>query len=313
MDFDLVDPELRPMLDAFPALDISTERLPQLRQGLAAGLASLPANPMVDCEELRVDGAPGAPPVRLLVYRPRDKAARSGGGVLDIHGGGYVIGTPDMMRPVHEALVQDLGCVVVAVDYRLAPETPHPGPLDDCYAALRWFHAHADTLGVDRRRIGVTGLSAGGGLAAALALYVRDRDEKLLAFQHLIYPMIDDRTCVRDGSPHFGRYIWTPSDNRFGWAALLAGPPGAADVSPYAAPSRAEDLSNLPPTYIAVGALDLFLQEDLEYASRLAAAGVAIEVHVYPGAFHAFQNAPEARVSKIAERDSREALAIFLR
>ena len=209
----------------------------------------------------------------------------------------------------HRKRVADLGCVWVSVDYRLAPETPHPGPIDDCYAALSWLHHNAAELGVESSRIGVSGESAGAGLAASLALLARDRGEFPLAFQHLIYPMIDDRTSFRpDPHPYAGEFVWTNESNRYGWNALLSGAAGGSDVSAYAAAARAQDLKRLPPTFVAVGALDLFLEENLEYVRRLTRAGVPVELHVYPGAFHGFQRAEEAAVAVAAERDSRNAL-----
>ena len=151
-------------------------------------------------------------------------------------------------------------------------------------------------------------------MAAALALPARDRGEHRLAFQHLIYPMLDDRTCVRaDPHPHVGRFIWTPQMNLFGWTALLGRAPGSPDVSFYAAAARAQDLSKLPPTFISTGALDLFLDEDLDYGSRLLRAGVPVEIHVYPGSFHGFDFMADAGVSRAARRDSLAALARFLR
>lgn len=311
-DLTLVDPELRESLSLFPPLAFSAERLEEVRLMLAAIPRPEP-NPAIACEELRIDGPAGAPPVRILVYRPQDATAKPCAGILDIHGGGYVIGAPEMGRPAHESLVGELGCVIVAVDYRLAPETTFPGAVEDCYAALKWLHQQADALGVDRTRIGVSGISAGGGLAAALAVYVRDQGESLLAFQHLIYPMLDDRTCVREPNQHVGQYVWTQRDNHFGWKSLLGVEPGSAGVSPHAAAARADDLSRLPPTYLAVGALDLFLQENLDYVSRLAHAGVPVEAHVYPGAYHGFHIAQQSTVTRTAERDSRAALARFCR
>jgi acetyl esterase/lipase len=195
------------------------------------------------------------------------------------------------------------------VDYRLAPETPHPGPVEDCYAALKWLYTHADELGVDPKRIAIGGASAGGGLAAALGLLTRDRGEVPLVFQLLIYPMLDDRTVTTtDPHPYTGEFIWTAEANRFGWRSLLGQEPGGPDVSPYAAAARAESLAGLPSTFISVGALDLFLEEDIEYARRLIRAGVPTELHVYPGAYHGFNLTADAQVSQVAARDQLAAL-----
>jgi triacylglycerol lipase len=195
------------------------------------------------------------------------------------------------------------------VDYRLAPEVQHPGPVEDCYVALCWLHANAEALNVDRARIGVMGESAGGGLAAGLALLARDRGGPELAFQHLVYPMIDDRTCVMDNPhPYAGEFLWTRENNIFGWASLLGTAPGGPDISPYAAAARAENLTGLPPTFISTGAIDLFLEENMIYAQRLSRAGVAVELHVYPGAYHGFQLAAETRVASAAIRISLDAL-----
>jgi triacylglycerol lipase len=262
----------------------------------------------VGCTERKVAGPAGAPDVGVSIYRPRDSSERLPC-IFHIHGGGYVRGSAAELRPVHHKLAMEAHCVLVSVDYRLAPETRFPGAIEDCYAALSWLMGNADELGVDASRIGVMGESAGGGLAAALALLVRDRGQHTLAFQHLIYPMLDDRTCVTpDPHPHVGDFIWTPQSNDFGWSSLLGVAPGSPDVSPYAAAARAENLAGLPPAYIATGALDLFLEEDLEYGRRLMRHGVPVEMHVYAGAYHAFNIAPEAQVAVNARRDSLTAL-----
>jgi len=176
-----------------------------------------------------------------------------------------------------------------------------------------WLHANAGQLGLDPARIGIKGESGGGGFAAGAALYARDQQGPKFAFQHLIYPMIDDRTAVRkDLHPHVGEFVWTQENNYFGWRSLLGDEPGSADVSPYAAASRAADVSGLPPTYISVGGLDLFLEENMTYADRLSRAGVPVEFHMYPQAYHGFYRATDARVTQRAERDTREALRRFL-
>ena len=173
------------------------------------------------------------------------------------------------------------------VDYRLSPETAFPGPLDDCYAALKWTHDHADELGIDQARIAVQGESAGGGLAAGLALLARDRAEVPVAFQCLTYPMIDDGTAA-EPHPYTGEFVWTAESNRFGWGAFLGQKPGGDGVSCYAAAARATELAGLPPAWIAAAALDLFLEENLDYASRLLRAGVPTDVRVYSGVYHGF-------------------------
>jgi len=305
----LVDPELVEGLALLPTLDFSSVDIVAVRDGLAAmrGGAPVVEVPGVVTEEIFVPGPEGAP-VRVVVHRPRDAAGKVPA-ILHIHGGGYVIGEPGVGDVANKAIVRELGCAVFSVDYRLAPETVHPGPVEDCYAALRYVAGNAEALGVDATRIGVMGESAGGGLAAGLALLARDRAGPRIAFQHLIYPMIDDRTGVSgEPHPHTGEFVWTAEQNRYGWGALLGAAPGGADVSPYAAAARAEDLSGLPPAFIAVGTLDLFVEEDIEYARRLTRAGVPVELHVYPGAYHGFQLAGSARVTLAANRDSLEAL-----
>lgn len=306
----LVDPELLPMLELFPKTEFSLATLPSIRAALASGALSapIPENVPVTVTEKTVDGPQGAPPVRIVIYTPT-QAERPLPALFHVHGGGYVLGTPEMSAGPHRILAAELGCVIVSVDYRLAPETPHPGPIEDCYAALTWLFSYAAELGVDATRIGIAGESAGGGLAASLALLARDRGELSLLFQHLIYPMLDDRTCTAtDPHRYVGEYIWTRQSNLFGWSSYLGTQPGAANVSAYAAAARAADLTGLPATFIAVGALDLFLEENLEYGRRLMRAGVPVELHVYPGAFHGFQLAGNAAVSIAVERDSLAAL-----
>jgi acetyl esterase/lipase len=193
----------------------------------------------------------------------------------------------------------------VSVEYRLAPETPYPGPLDDCYAALRWTFAHAGEFGIDTTRIGIRGASAGGGSAAALALLARDRGDVAVAFQQLIYPMIDDRQTTPSSAWEVP--IWNPAANTLGWRAYLGDLYGAQDVPAYAAAARAMDLSGLPPAFVSVGTLDGFCDEDITYAQRLNHAGVPVELHVYPGAPHGFDMlAAGAEISKRARRDQRD-------
>ncbi len=311
---DLVDPELREALDQRPKLRLTTETLQKSRAFIlkAADAALKPDIPDLSVDEIFVDSSFGAPAIRVLSYRP-NKAEAPLPAILHVHGGGFVMGAPEMKDIDNRLLASELNCAIFSVDYRLAPDAPHPALLQDVYSVLLWLHSNARELELDQTRIGIKGESGGGGVAAAVALYARDQGRPRLAFQHLIYPMIDDRTAVRqDLNPHVGEFVWTNEHNFFGWQALLGTPPGSDGVSPYAAAARATDLSGLPPTFMAVGNLDLFLEENMIYADRLSRAGVPVEFHLYPGAYHGFQLAAQARVSIQAERDSRDALRRFL-
>lgn len=213
------------------------------------------------------------------------------------HGGGMIVGSVDLYEGMLKRQVKAAGVPFLAVDYRLAPEFPHPTPVEDCYAGLTWMAENAQRLGVDPSRIAIMGDSAGGGLAAGTALMARDRGGPALAKQILIYPMLDDRNTVLDEAiaPFL---VWSYDDNLTGWGALLGEARGSAHVSPYAAPARATELAGLPPAYIDVGDLDAFRDEDVAYAQRLIAAGVPTELHVHPGCPHAFEVlAPQADVS----------------
>jgi len=217
--------------------------------------------------------------------------------VLHIHGGGFVAGTVEEVIPKLQRLAREHDCVIVTVDYRLAPETRFPGALEDNYAALKWLYRSAPALGVDASRIAVAGESAGGGHAAMLAIAARDRGEVPIVFQLLIYPMLDDRTgSSRPVPPYIGAYIWVPASNRFGWDSLLGVAAGSRNVFAGAVPARTTNLAGLPPAFVGVGAIDLFVDENLEYARRLINSGVATQLCVVPGAYHGFDiiapNAP---------------------
>ena len=297
----LVAPELVPALEFFPDLDFS--------QGLEAFRGTfvsdrvLPAPPpallAVTCEERFIPGPLGPDSLRVLHYIPPGDAHAPRAALLHIHGGGYVLGVPEANDLSNRETALLLGVVIVSVDYRLAPETVWPGALEDCYAALTWMHDNAETLGIDPARIAIAGESAGGGHAAALALYAREKGGPTIRFQMLDAPMLDDRTgTTSDPHPHVGHFVWTPEKNRFGWEALLGMEPGGPDVPTEAVPARAADLSGLPPTFITVGALDLFLEEDMEFTRRLARAGVSAELHIVPGAYHGFamaQGSPQVK------------------
>ena len=219
--------------------------------------------------------------------------------LLHMHGGGFMMTDP-MWMPLLQGIATDCHCVVVSVDYRLAPETRYPGSLEDNYAALKWVHAHAAELGIDRSRIAVGGESAGGGHAASLAIHARDRNEVPIVFQLLIYPQLDDRTgSSHPAPPAIGHFMWTASANRFAWNSLLGVPAGSSRVPAAVVPARVASVAGLPPAWIGVGSINLFVEEDMEHAHRLIHAGIATELMVVPGAFHGFDLlAPDAEASK---------------
>ena len=307
----LVDPELLPLLEQ-PSIEVNASTLPVLREPMAALRSTAPAAPEIHCEEKFILGGDGQR-LRLLVYLP--SAAVRTGGLLSVHGGSFVMCTPEMHAAQSRYLAQRAGCVVVAVEYRLAPESPYPAGLMDCYAALRWMHTEGHSLGISPDRLAVFGDSSGGGLAAGLALLVRDRGELSLAAQFLLYPMLDDRTgstAETQPMPYTGEFIWTRQSNQFCWQAFLGKDKSDNDVPIYAAPGRAEVLAGLPPTFLGVGALDLFLSEDLQFAQRLLRDGIPTELHVYPGAFHAFTTADDkSAVSLQSRHDLWNAIARF--
>ena len=310
---DQLDPELRAVMEKLPAdrpLDLN--QLPaarvKMKKMVTAMLADLPPVEGVTFQDQFAPASKGEPAVRVRVYRPNHQPGKLPA-LYWIHGGGYVMGDIDMDDRLMMQMVKRIGCVAVSVDYRLAPEHPFPAPVEDCYAGLKWLFAHAGELGVDPSRIAIGGASGGGGLCAGLGLLVRDRGEVRPAFQLLIYPMIDDRNVTPASYAITDPRVWHRESNRLGWKAYLGRDGGGADVSPYAAAARATDLTNLPPAYIPVGALDLFVDENIGYAQRLIQAGVPTELHVYPGAFHGFDLfAPSAAVSKQFKADRDNAL-----
>jgi len=307
----LVDPQIAPMLD-MPSLDLTAEALPEIRANPLFTGAEVPPPPFPVTEAY----APvqGGPDVRLVVIAP-PSGTKDRGAVLHIHGGGMVVGTADRAVADKPLLAVEHDCVVVSVDYRLAPETPFPGPQEDNYAALLWLAANAAAIDVDPARIVVMGESAGGGLAASLALMARDRGGPKPAGQVLIYPMLDWRTGGpedRYRNRHTGEFVWTREKNRFGWEALRGGYRPTDARKAWFSPALADDLASLPPAYLSTGALDLFLDEDLDYARRLIDCGVPTELHVYPGAIHAFEMVPDTTLAEQAAMDLRRGLGRLL-
>lgn len=282
-----VDPELRNPALPFVTVTHSATTLPALR---LAYRVRLPPGPGVDVVMRSV----GPSVTRGLVITPEGHRANRPA-VLALHGGGMIVGSPQLELVTHGRLARELGAVVVSPDYRLAPENPFPAALDDCMATLQWMRQNADDLGINSDRIAVVGRSAGGGLAAAVAQRSHDEGFTLRA-QGLLYPMLDDRTVLNDRNEGRGRLVWTAETNRFAWTAYLGREPRMTDAPAYAAPARRDDLSGLPPAWIGVGELDLYYGEDVAYAEKLRACGVPCELVTVPRMYHAADGyAPKAQ------------------
>ena len=285
-----VHPDLRPMLDQIAKFrtggDVSAATLLGARKGQAAYTFPPLAAPAY--REEVIPGPKDNPALKVYIVNNgvRDKPRPA---ILHMHGGGYILGEAKTELRSIQQTAAALDCIIVTIEYRLAPETRFPGALEDNYAALKWLYAHAEKLGVDQNRIAVMGGSAGGGHAAMLAIAARNRGEVPICYQALTYPMLDDRTgSTVHKSPQMGALIWTPGSNRFGWTALLGVPAGSRKVPAGSVPAREVNLAGLPPTFIGVGSIDLFHDEDVDYARRLADAGVPVELAVAPGCFHGF-------------------------
>lgn len=273
----LLDPSLRGAVGRLPDVHLSPELLAQVRAAPPPLRQPLPG---VESSDHPVPDST----VVVRVYRPTGVAGPLPG-LYWMHGGGYVLGNTDTDDARFARLCPELGCIGFSVEYRLAPETPYPGPLEDCYDGLRWVHDNAESLGVDLTRLGVGGSSAGGGLAAALGLLTRERAQLPIAFQLLECPMIDDRQAT-DSSRLNGLAVWSRESNTFGWRSYLGDLHNTGNIPATAAAARATDLTKLPPAYVCVGGADGFRDEDVDYAMRLSQAGVPTDLRVYAGLPH---------------------------
>jgi acetyl esterase/lipase len=306
------DPEIEAVLDSIPALDLTDiPRAREERERLAAaGRARWTPSGRVHVEDRWVPGEAGDPDVGVRVHRPVGES--TGAVLLWVHGGGHVLGAPGQDDPLLDQVVGRTGCVALAVDWRRAPEDPYPAALHDCHAVLRAVSEGLPGVDADPDHVVVAGASSGGGVAAGLTLLARDRGEHALAGQLLIYPMLDDRELTVSSRTVTDPRVWNHESNRLGWTAYLGGLTGD-DVPASASPARATDLMGLPPAWIATTELDLFRDEDVDYARRLLEARVPTELHVYPGGVHGFDLfVPQAALTRRFCRDRDEALDRFL-
>jgi len=308
------DPEIAPMVPMLP-VEADWADLPAARAAMAQLTASLPQpeNPpdeRVAFEDRAIPGPSDAPELSVRVYTPPDDAALRPA-LLYIHGGGFCFGSVELEHLNARRAAFETGALVVSVEYRLAPEHPFPAGIEDCYAALSWLAGSADALGVDPARIAVKGTSAGGGLAAGLALLARDRGGPALCFQVLDIPELDHRLATPSMRECTDTPLWNLPNAIMSWRCYLGEDPG--EVSPYASPALAKDLSGLPPAYVSTMEFDPLRDEGIDYALRLLRAGVPVELHQFPGTFHGSALVTGADVSRRANAEIMHVLGRALR
>jgi acetyl esterase/lipase len=301
------DPEIAEMVPLLPTWEGDDPAT--MRAAMSEMIAQLPVPDTtgLDIEDHQIPGRDGDPAVTVRIYRPEHPTAPAG--VYRVHGGGFIAGDLETEHAADVRIARELGVVVVSVDYRLAPETPFPGPLEDVYAGLVWMAAHAGELGIDPGRIAIHGTSAGGGLCAALALLARDRGGPHIAFQFLSVPELDDRLTSPSMTEFTDTPLWSRPRAVFSWDCYLGpGRAGTDDVSIYAAPARATDLAGLPPAYVAVMHFDPLRDEGVAYALAMLTAGVSVELHLFPGTFH---GSALIQTAAISQREQAEAIAVL--
>jgi acetyl esterase/lipase len=310
-----LDPELVEPLEEFLAAtgggfklsDIAGLR--EMLDGMIAGMqAEAPVVEGVASEDVNVPCGSPEDTVLVRIYRP-SAASKPLPALIWMHPGGFVVGSIELDDLMLREIARDVGCAVIAVEYRLAPEHPYPAPLDDCNAVLQWASANAKSLRLDPNKLAVGGASAGGGLAAGVALRARDRGGAQPCFQLLIYPAINDSNIDQVSNSVPENLFWSRENALIGWQSYLGGKQASEAVDVYAAASRATDLAGLPPAFVAVGSIDMFVHDCLDYSSRLIKAGVDTALCVYPGAFHAFDAfAPQSSVAQRFVMDRNAAL-----
>ncbi|GGG53635.1 alpha/beta hydrolase [Paenibacillus radicis (ex Gao et al. 2016)] len=306
----LIDPEIMSAVDLIPTTDLTYSKLIESRENQSKMMPQIDITEKfpVTFEEKAVPSYFGGPAIRIEIIKPKQSKYDKMPLYYSIHGGGMVMGSPVGERMSNAALAVQHGFCCVSVYYRLAPEHVQPSQLQDCYSGLKWCIEHAEELGIDKQKVALAGSSAGAGLAAGVALYIRDQKEFDIQHLRLIRPMLDDRTSAAPDHPYAGEFIWNNRSNYFGWKSVLGHEPGQEEVSEYYVPARAKSLAGLPPTYINIGTVDLFIDEALLFTKQLAFDGVLVELHVYPGYHHLSPMFPNAHYSKEGAESSEHAL-----
>jgi acetyl esterase/lipase len=301
------DPEIAEMVPLLPTLDVGDPAVMRAAMSEMTAQLPVPDTTGLHIEDRQIRGRDGDPTVPIRIYRPERPTGPAG--IYRVHGGGFIAGDLETEHAGAVRLAHELGVVVVSVDYRLAPETPFPGPLEDVYAGLVWMSAQAGELGIDPRRIAIHGTSAGAGLCAGLALLARDRGGPHIAFQLLSVPELDDRLTTASMTSFTDTPMWSRPRAVLSWDCYLGpGRAGTADVPIYAAPARATELAGLPPAYVSVMHFDPLRDEGVAYALAMLAAGVSVELHLFPGTFHGSMLIRDAAISK---RQQAETLAVL--
>ena len=284
-----IDPELKAALDSFPGFNITDEFLPIIRQFPAKTPFTTP-----QYEEVFIEAEDRSQPLRCLIIDPIPHADNRPA-MLYFHGGGFVFGSPEVTLPTAQKLAEDVGCLIILLDYRLAPEHPFPAALEDGRQVLSWLESNAQQLRLDKDRVAIGGDSAGGGHAVVLTAALNSGSPIVPSYLFLAYPMLDNDTGL-DGEG--GTSIWTAANNKFGWDAYL-GEDVTENISRGAVASKIEDLHNFPPVFLATGTLDLFFEENLTFVKKLQNQGGKVEQHIFEGAYHAFDVlVPEAEISQ---------------
>ncbi|REK76872.1 alpha/beta hydrolase fold domain-containing protein [Paenibacillus paeoniae] len=306
----LIDQEIISAIDLIPTSDLSADTLAESRENQSKTMHQMDVTELfsVTFEERTVPSYFGGPDIHIEIIKPLKPKYDKMPFYYSIHGGGMVLGSPVGDRKGNAALAEQHGFCCVSVYYRLAPEHIQPSQLQDCYSGLKWCMEQAEELGIDTGKVAIGGSSAGGGLAAGLALYIRDQKEFDVHHLRLRSPMLDDRTSISLDHPYAGEFVWTKRSNYFGWKSVLGDEPGQEGTSEYYVPARAASLAGLPSTYISIGSIDLFIDEAMLFAKQLAFDGVLVELHVYPGYHHLAPMFPDAHYSQEGAKSSAYAL-----